>query len=58
MKIIMMQVHTHRMRKYIGASLAHLRGRVDALVFSAGLGENSPSFRRAALDGLEARTHS
>lgn len=29
-------VYVHRIRKYLGAYLVHLKGRVDAIVFSAG----------------------
>ncbi|MBU0910363.1 MAG: acetate kinase, partial [Proteobacteria bacterium] len=42
----------HRIRKYIGAYFAVL-GRVDALVFTAGIGENDREVRKAALAGLE-----
>jgi acetate kinase len=45
-------VYRHRLRHYIGAYLAQL-GRLDALVFTAGVGENSASLRAAAVDGLE-----
>jgi len=45
-------VYTYRIKKYIGAYTAAL-GRVDALVFTAGVGENSPRVRAAACDGLE-----
>lgn len=44
-------VYCHRVKKHIGASTAVL-GRVDALVFTAGVGENSPRIRRQCLDGL------
>jgi acetate kinase len=44
-------VYTHRLRHYIGAYLA-LLGGADALVFTAGVGENSAPVRVAALDGL------
>jgi acetate kinase len=43
----------YRLKKYIGAYCAIL-GRVDALVFTAGIGENSPGVRRGACDGLAA----
>jgi acetate kinase len=46
------EVFCYRLRKYIGAYTAAL-GRVDALVFTAGIGENSPLVRRLALEGLE-----
>ncbi|PIE08380.1 MAG: acetate kinase [Rhodobacterales bacterium] len=43
---------SHRARKYLGAYMA-LLGRVDAVVFTAGIGENSPLLRAAICDGLE-----
>jgi acetate kinase len=45
-------VYRHRIRHYIGAYLAQL-GRLDALVFTAGVGENSVALRQQALVGLE-----
>lgn len=48
-----MQVFVHRVRRYIGAYLLQLRGNVDAIVFSAGIGENSAIIRYLALEGLE-----
>jgi acetate kinase len=45
-------VFVYRIKKYIGAYVAVL-GRVDAVVFTAGIGENSPFVRRLVLDGLE-----
>ncbi len=41
------------MRKYIGAYMAALGGRVDALVFSAGIGENSSFIRGLVCQGLQ-----
>ncbi|MGV0625003.1 acetate/propionate family kinase [Mycolicibacter minnesotensis] len=46
-------VYVHRIRKYVGAYLAVL-GRVDAIVFTAGVGENAPSVREDSLEGLDA----
>ena len=46
-----LQVYAYRVRKYIGAYTAVL-GRVDALVFTAGVGENSATVRAAVLEGL------
>lgn len=46
------EIFCYRLRKYIGAYTAVL-GRVDAVVFTAGIGENSPLVRRLALEGLE-----
>jgi len=45
-------VYRHRMRRYIGAYIAHLGG-LDALVFTAGVGENNSLLRRRSLAGLE-----
>jgi acetate kinase len=45
-------MYCYRVRKYIGAYYAVL-GRLDALVFTAGIGENSPYIREAACSGLE-----
>jgi acetate kinase len=44
-------VYCHRIRKYIGAYHAVL-GRLDAIVFTAGVGENSAPVRMTSLDGL------
>jgi len=46
------EVYTHRIRSYVGAYAAQL-GRVDAIVFTAGVGENSATVRAGALEGLE-----
>jgi len=45
-------VFTHRIKQYIGAYMACL-GRVDALVFTAGIGENAPQVRDRACQGLQ-----
>lgn len=45
-------IYVHRLKKYIGAYSAVL-GRVDAVVFTAGVGENSSPVREAAIGGLE-----
>ncbi|MEW2519103.1 acetate/propionate family kinase [Actinacidiphila alni] len=45
-------VYVHRLRRYIGAFSAVL-GRVDAIAFTAGVGENSAAVREAALLGLD-----
>ncbi|WP_445396119.1 acetate kinase [Streptomyces sp. LE64] len=44
-------VYVHRLKKYVGAYYAVL-GRVDAVAFTAGVGENAAPVRAAALDGL------
>ncbi len=45
-------IYIHRLKKYIGAYCAVL-GRVDAVAFTAGVGENSAEVRAAAVAGLE-----
>ena len=47
-----LDVQTYRVRKYIGAYMAVL-GRVDAIVFTAGIGENDDIVRRESVKGLE-----
>ena len=47
-----LEVFTYRVRKYIGAFLAVL-GRIDAVVFTGGIGENSPAARRRILQDME-----
>ncbi|GLY03513.1 MULTISPECIES: acetate kinase [Actinoplanes] len=46
-------VYVRRLREYIGSYLTVL-GRVDAITFTGGVGENSRHVRAAALAGLEA----
>ncbi|MFE4372464.1 acetate kinase [Streptomyces sp. NPDC056835] len=46
-------IYIHRLKKYIGAYTAVL-GRVDAVVFTAGVGENAAPVREAAVAGLES----
>ncbi len=47
-----LEVQTYRNRRYIGAFMAVL-GRVDAIVFTAGIGENDEIVRKKSLQGLE-----
>jgi acetate kinase len=47
-----LEVFAHKVRKYIGGYVAAMGG-VDALVFTAGLGENSISMRDQVCQGLE-----
>ena len=47
-----LEVYCHRIRKYVGAYYAVL-GRVDAVVFTAGVGENDAWVRAHTLAGLE-----
>ncbi|WP_406830861.1 acetate kinase [Pedococcus sp. KACC 23699] len=44
-------VMVYRLRKYVGAYAVAL-GRVDAIAFTGGIGENSVSVRAGVLDGL------
>jgi acetate kinase len=44
-------VYIHRLRAYIGSYIAQLGG-VDVISFTAGVGENSPLIRAAALETL------
>ncbi len=46
-----LDIYVHRLRSAIGAMTAVLDG-ADALVFTAGIGENSPQVRAAACEGL------
>ena len=45
------EVYVHRLRAYAGAYLAQLGG-VDVISFTAGVGENAPGVRAAALATL------
>ncbi len=44
-------IYEYRIRKYIGAYIAAMDG-VDAIVFTAGIGENTPSLRTAIANRL------
>ncbi|WP_022662466.1 acetate kinase [Paucidesulfovibrio longus] len=45
---------TYRNRQYIGSYMASLGGKVDAIVFTAGIGENDDIVRAKTVEGLEA----
>jgi acetate kinase len=47
-----LKVFCYRVKKYIGAYMAVL-GRLDAVAFTAGIGENAPEVRRRICAGLE-----
>lgn len=47
-----LEVFAYRIKKYIGAYSAVLGG-LDALIFSAGIGENEPNIRDKVCQGLE-----
>jgi acetate kinase len=46
------EIFSYRARKYIGAMLASMGG-ADAIVFTGGIGENSPDIRARICEGLE-----
>lgn len=46
------EIFCYRARKYIGAYLAAMKG-ADAVIFTGGIGENSPEIRAMIADGLE-----
>jgi acetate kinase len=46
-----LDIYTYRIKKYIGAYFAALE-RLDAIVFTAGVGENSPFIRECCCQGL------
>lgn len=48
-----LSMFAYRVKKYIGAYFAAL-GRVDAIVFTGGIGENSPEIRNLICTGLNA----
>ena len=45
-------IFCYRVKKYVGSYVAALGG-LDALVFTGGIGENSPDVRKAVCDNLE-----
>jgi acetate kinase len=47
-----LEVYRHRIRRYVGAYMAHLGG-LDAVIFTAGVGEHDSLLRRRSLAGLE-----
>jgi acetate kinase len=48
-----LEVYCYRIKKYIGAYFTVL-GRVDAVVFTGGIGENASPIRKRCCEGLEA----
>ena len=46
-------MEAYRIKKYIGSYYAAI-GKVDAIVFTAGVGEMNPTYRKKSLQGLEA----
>lgn len=50
--VVALGVYAHRLKKYIGAYAA-IMGGLDALTFTAGVGENDAATRASAVQGLE-----
>jgi len=50
--LLAMKIEAYRIKKYIGAYMAVL-GHVDAIVFTAGVGEMWPELREEVLKGME-----
>jgi acetate kinase len=47
------EIFCYRVKKYIGSYVAAMNG-ADALLFTGGIGENSPEIRRMICEGLDA----
>jgi acetate kinase len=47
-----LDMYCYRIKKYIGSYMASLNG-ADALVFTAGVGENSPTIREKSCQNLD-----
>jgi acetate kinase len=48
-----LEIYCHQIKKFIGAYMAEL-GKLDALVFTGGIGENSAYVRGLSTEGMEA----
>lgn len=51
--VIALEVYTYRIKKYIGAYFGILTTKPDAIVFTAGVGENSAVVRKMSVEGLQ-----
>ncbi len=47
-----LEIYCHSVKKYVGAYMVEM-GKVDAVVFTGGIGENSRLVRRLSMSGLE-----
>ncbi|MDO4680227.1 MAG: acetate kinase [Aerococcus sp.] len=47
-----LEIYAHAVKRYIGSYIAELNG-IDALVFTAGVGEHDASFRQAAVENMD-----
>ena len=52
----MWQVYVGRIRKYVGAYLMKLNGKVDAIVVAGGAGEASFDLRQRIFSGMSVRS--
>jgi acetate kinase len=52
MATLALEMYTYKIKKYIGAYIMAL-GRVDGIIFTAGVGENTPIVRDMVCSGLE-----
>ncbi len=50
---IALKVYVHRVKAYIGAYIAEMNG-CDAIIFTAGLGENSKTIRKAICENMDS----
>lgn len=51
--VLARNMYVQRVRKYVGAFLMKLDGELDALVFTAGVGENDKEFRELVTSGMD-----
>jgi acetate kinase len=49
-----LDMYVNRIRRYIGSYLIGLEGKLDALIFTAGIGENSPIIRERVVKNLNS----
>jgi acetate kinase len=48
-----LRIFSHCIRKYIGALSTNLEGRIDAIIFTAGIGEHAAGVRELCCRGLD-----
>ena len=48
------EMYVKRIRKYIGAYLVGLDGKLDAIIFTAGIGENASEIRKLCMENLSS----
>jgi acetate kinase len=52
--VLAVSMYAYRIKKYIGSYFAVLGGELDAIIFTAGVGENASSLRALSLANLDA----